>query len=285
MYKIIQVDKIEAQYLNQRIIEGLQKMNGRINSNNYEELFVALKDSSIEGIGISWTNSNHPTAKYIDFCFAIPIPQLMERLLKYTAPHNKVILSCWEDEIDKIGIAKESGFSVFRKTYMERYSIKYIMNRLQATPIPHTGYSLREVLKDARLTEDLFRLLKHNYEQTHLANEAKDVSWELWREKLLNDNPDLDLSYIIVNDNQISAYMFLHKTEDYHYEVGWMGKRRHVDILPGLLKKQLIDLEAEGIQTVEFEIDTTDYFAYEFCEILDLKYKKSWDSFLWKTNR
>ncbi|MFG3611542.1 hypothetical protein [Rummeliibacillus stabekisii] len=272
MYKIIQVDKIESQYLNQRIIEGLKKMNGRINSNNYEELFVALKDSSIEGFGISWTNSNHPTAKYIDFCSAIPIPQLMERLLKYSAPHNKVILSCWEDEIDKIEIAKESGFSVFRKTYMERYSIKYIINRLQATPIPHTGYSLREVLKDARLTEDLFHLLKHNYEQTHLANEAKDVSWELWREKLLNDN-------------QISAYMFLHKTEDCHYEVGWMGKRRHVDILPRLLKKQLIDLEAEGIQTVEFEIDTTDYFAYEFCEILNLKNKKSWDSFLWKTYR
>lgn len=107
---------------------------------------------------------------------------------------------------------------------------------------------------DARLTEDLFRLLKHNYEQTHLANEAKDVSWELCREKLLNDNPDLDLSYIIVNDNQISDYMILHKTEDCHYDVGWMGKRRHVDILRGLLKKQLIDLEAEGIQTVELKL-------------------------------
>lgn len=278
-FTIVQVDHFDHYLLNTNLEAALDKLNWRITSKNYKELFIALSDQTIEGIGISWANPNHPTAKYVHFISSKPIPQLIEKLIEKSAPQNKIIFSCWEDEENKIDLITEFNFKLFRKTYMESYTIEFLQQNLQRIQEKKHTYSLKQLLLNPLLEKDLFALLKHNYEQTHLHNEAKNVSWEAWRDMLLSDTPDLNLSSVIVENNIVCAYIFLHQTEKHHYEIGWIGKRNDYN-LHALLKKQLTELAALGIKTVEFEVDTTDFFAYEFAKLLNLDNKKSWNSYI-----
>ena len=54
------------------------------------------------------------------------------------------------------------------------------------------------------------------------------------------------------------------------------------NLLP-ILKKQLIQLQSQGVKTIEFEIDTTNHMAWQFAELLQLEKKKSWNSYYLET--
>lgn len=277
--KIVQVERLDNITIHRALEDAVNEINWRIHSKNFKELFIDISNPVVESIGISWSNPNHPTAKYINIISTDHNPPLMERLLENIEPHDKVIFSCWEDEKIKLHFIKEYSFKLFRKTYMERFPVHSLLNKLQTIDDNFKILSLQQVLENPLLEKDLFQLLKHNYEQTHLHNVVKDVSWENWREMLLNDMPDLNLSYVVVENDRAGAYIFVHQIDNVHYEIGWVGKRSPIN-LHGILKKQLIQLAANGVKTVEFEIDTTDYFAYEFSKLLELDHKKSWNSYI-----
>ena len=133
------------------------------------------------------------------------------------------------------------------------------------------------------LEEQLFKLLKYCYEQTHLHNPAQAEDWLAWKGKLLEDNPDLELSYIAIENNRVTAYIFIHPVDEEHYEIGWVGREGNVNLLP-ILKKQLIGLQNKGITSIEFEVDTTDYNAWQFADLLDLKSKIGWYSYIFKNS-
>lgn len=46
----------------------------------------------------------------------------------------------------------------------------------------------------------------------------------------------------------------------------------------------LIGLQNKGITSVEFEVDTTDYNAWQFADLLDLKSKIGWYSYILKNS-
>ena len=50
------------------------------------------------------------------------------------------------------------------------------------------------------------------------------------------------------------------------------------------MKQQLIQLQDQGVKTVEFEIETTNHMAWQFAELLLLEKKKSWNSYYVETN-
>jgi len=54
------------------------------------------------------------------------------------------------------------------------------------------------------------------------------------------------------------------------------------NLLP-ILKQQLIQLQRQGVKTVEFEIDTTNHMAWQFAALLQLEKKKSWNSYYVET--
>lgn len=278
-YEIIQVQQLNGLKINDTIKDEVTKIQWRIQSNNFKELFIGVRNNIIEDIGISWTNAFHPTAKYISIISTEINAKLMEKLLEQVAPQNKVVFSCWEDDKEKVQYMDEFSFTLFRKTYMESYSIKFLLDRLQMIDDSVTTLTLQQVLANPTFEKDLFQLLKHNYEQTHLHNEANNFPWDKWREILLSDNPDPHISYIAVEQNCVSAYIFVHPVSSEHYEIGWMGTKNSFD-LHTILKRQLKKLAANGVKTVEFEIDTTDYFAYVFAELLDLNNKSSWNSYV-----
>mgnify|MGYP003408295917 FL=1 len=268
--------------INEQIKESLKDVYWRIQSNHYLDLIAEIEEQTIKSIGISWGNPNHPFAKYIHVS-SNATKDLLKEMLVFQAPHDRIVFSCWENELEKIELLQQFQFQLFRKTYMEKCEISVLLKKLSEITSPQVLLSLGQVLTQPSLAEELFKLLKHSYEQTHLHNPAQIEDWLVWKDKLLNDNPDLELSYIAIDNSCVNAYIFLHPIDEEHYEIGWVGQQGNTDLLP-ILKKQLIKLQDKGIKSVEFEVDTTDYNAWQFANVLDLNSKIGWHSYIFKNS-
>ena len=268
--------------INEQIKESLKGVYWRIQSNHYLDLIAEIEGQTIKSIGLSWGNPNHPFAKYIHVS-SNATKEMLKKMLVLQAPHDRIVFSCWENEEEKIKLLQQFQFQLFRKTYMEKYEISTLLEKLIEITLPQVLLPLKQVLTQPSLEEELFKLLKHSYEQTHLHNPAQIEDWLIWKEKLLNDNPDLELSYIAIENNRVTAYIFVHPVDEEQYEIGWVGQQGNTNLLP-ILKKQLIGLKDKGIKNVEFEVDTTDYNAWQFASLLDLKSKIGWYSYIFKNS-
>ncbi|MER2154037.1 MAG: hypothetical protein ABS917_07595 [Solibacillus sp.] len=278
---IIKIDNLTQYKIDTHLIESLKNVQWRIQSNNYNELIAEVLDDTVKAIGMSWNNPNHPFAKYIHVSGTVS-NELMNELLIHQPPHDRIIFSCWENELEKIQLIQQFQFQLFRKTFMENYMINDLLQKLKVMEEPGLMVPLEQILKQPNLEEDLFKLLKYSYEHTHLHNPAKEVAWQTWKDSFINDSPDLQLSFTVMENNRITAFIFLHPVNDDHYEIGWVGNQSNTNLLP-ILKQQLNQLCDKGIKTVEFEVDTTDYNAWQFAEILDLNTKLSWNSYILKS--
>ena len=281
LYQVLEAENLEYYDLHEKLVPHLAEIRWILEGKRYKELFVAIKERVIFGFGISWTNEFHPTEKYIRLYSLEPIAELLERLVENINPHNKIVLSCWEGEVERIELVEEYGFTLFRKTYMENFQINYLLAKLQHVQTQQVLKSLHEIISDPVLEEAFFTFLKNNYEQTHLHNEVQDYSWQQWKVQLLADQPDLELSYVLVQNENIEAYIMLHPGEAQHYEIGWVGQRK-TNYLQGILKQQLLKLQARGIETVACEVDTTDDYAMQLFAFIEIEEYKSWNSYLLK---
>ncbi|MGN7479533.1 hypothetical protein ACTHOQ_17010 [Solibacillus silvestris] len=279
---IEKIDNIHDFKLDYELKQKLIDLEWRIQTKKFYELFAETSEDTVKGIGISWTSPFHPYAKYIDVIANNSSYELMNHLLTDTSAHDRIILSCWDQDLEKIQLMKHFHFRLFRKTYMEAYEISPLLKQLEQEQAAQTLIPLFEILNDPILEQDLFQLLKYNYEQTHLDNPAKEVPWQTWKEILLEDTPDFNLSFAVIEENNVMAYIFLHPVSQDHYEIGWVGEHNPTNLLP-ILKQQLIQLQRQGVKTVEFEIDTTNYIAWQFAELLQLENKKSWNSYYVET--
>lgn len=279
---IKKMDNINDFKLSYTLKQKLTDLEWRIQSKKFSEIFAQISEDTIKGIGISWTNPFHPYAKYIDVIANGSSYELMNRLLAVNATHDKIILSCWDNELEKIQLLKQFHFRLFRKTYIETYEASPLLKQLEQEQPSQTLIPLLEILNEPILEQNLFKLLKCNYEQTHLDNPVKEVPWKTWKEILLDDKPDFNLSLVAVEENKVMAYIFLHPVSQDHYEIGWVGENNPTNLLP-ILKQQLIQLQRKGVKTVEFEIDTTNHMAWQFAELLQLEKKKSWNSYYLET--
>ena len=275
------VENIQGLKLHEDVIAMLQPIFWRIERGHYRELFIEENEQQVTGVGVSWSNSLHPTAKYLNVSSIGEGDELLHSLLKEVKPFNKIVSSYNESDITSVQLLEKNGFQLFRKTYEVRYSIVEIINKLLTVDAHLATTPLVEIQKDDRLTEQLFRLLKLNYEQTHLHNEASDLPWQEWRELLYEDNPHLHFSKIVVQEGRVGGYIFIHPISETECEIGWVGKSIEFPLIH-VLKQQLLELQAAGYTTVGFEIDTTDYFAYEFADFLQLEQKESRNSYMRK---
>ena len=275
------VENIQGLKLHEDVIAMLQPIFWRIERGHYRELFIEENEQQVTGVGVSWSNSLHPTAKYLNVSSIGEGDELLHSLLKEVKPFNKVVSSYDESDIASIQLLGKYGFHLFRKTYEVSYSIAEIVNRLSNVDTEIVTTPLVEIQKDDRLTEQLFRLLKLNYEQTHLHNETSDLRWQEWRDLLYEDNPHLQFSKIVVQEGQVVGYIFVHPISKTECEIGWVGKSIEFPLVY-VLKQQLEELQTAGYTIVGFEIDTTDHFAYEFADFLQLEQKESWNSYMRK---
>ncbi len=275
------VENLQGLNLHEDVLKMLEPIFWRIERGCYRELFVEEREQQVTGVGISWSNALHPTAKYIAVSSIGEGDELLQRLLKVVKPFNKVVSYCYASNIARIKLLEKYGFQLFRETYEASYSIAELGNKLANIDEAIMATPLVEIQKDDRLIEQLFRLLKKNYEETHLHNEASDLSWQEWNDLLYEDNPHLQFSKIVVQEGQVAGYIFIHPTSETECEIGWFG--RSIDFpLIHVLKQQLDELQAAGYTMVAFEIDTTNHFAGEFVELLQLEQHESWNSYMRK---
>ena len=275
------VENLQGLKLHEDVMTMLQPIFWRFEGGYYRELFIEENEQQVTGVGVSWSSSMHPTAKYVKVATIHEGGQLLQSLLKEVKPFNKVVSSYDESDIASIQLLEKYDFQIFRKTYEVSYSIVELLNRLTNIDAEIATTPLVEIQKDERLTEQLFRLLKINYEQTHLDNEASDLRWQEWRDLLYEDEPHLHFSKIVVQEGQVVGYIFIHPITETECEIGWVGKSIDFPLIH-VLKQQLHELQSAGFTTVGFEIDTTDHFAYEFADFLQLEQKESWNSYMRK---
>jgi len=275
------VESLQGLNLHEDILEMLQPIFWRIKRGRYRELFIEENEHLVTGVGVSWSNLMHPTAKYINVSSIGEGDLILQSLLKEVKPFNKVVSSCYESNICSIQLLEKYGFQLFRKTYEVSNSIVDIVNILSNLDEEIEATPLIEIQKDELLTEQLFRLLKKNYEETHLHNEVSHFTWQEWRDMLYDDNPHLQFSKVVVQKGQVGGYIFIHPISETECDIGWVGKSIEFPLVY-VLKQQLLELQAAGYTMVGFEIDTTDHFAYEFAEFLQLEQQKSWNSYMRK---
>lgn len=276
--KIKKIDSLNGFKLDYLLEQKLIDIEQRIQNKEFSELFAQISEDTIKGIGISWSVPFHPYAKHIDVIANNSSFELMNHLLATTDPYDKTIISCYDHELEKIQLLEQFQFKLFRKTYIETYEISSLLERLKHEQTAQTLTPLREILKNPTLEQNLFTLLKYNYEQTHLDSPAKDVPWQTWKKILLEDTPDFNWSFVAVENNKVEAYIFLHPISSEHYEIGWIGLNNPTNLLP-ILKHQLIQLQRQNVKTVEFEIDTTNHMSWQFATLLQLDKKKSWNTY------
>lgn len=97
----MKIDNIAQYKIDKHLKELLKDVNWRIQSNNYIELMAEVLDDTIKGIGMGWINPIHPLAKYIQVAGTTK-DELMRKLLVLHSPYDRVIFSCWENELEKI---------------------------------------------------------------------------------------------------------------------------------------------------------------------------------------
>ena len=280
---IIKLTNLSEYEINAPLKKALEGLEWRLQANQFLELFAQVEGKTIIGIGMSWLNAFHPHAKYIRIASTNGFHLLLAKLLHTISPQEHLIYSCWSNDTTTLQHLQNLNFHLFRQTYMETYFVNELLTKMTALPSFDTLLSLEEVLQLPKLEESLFQLVKHNYESTHLHNPVNELSWQMWKEVLLEDAPDLQLSYIALAKSEVVAYVFLHPSSATVYDVGWVGTRVDFD-LHSILKAQLHKLKEKGILEVAFEVDTTDFHAWEFATLLELKEKTSWNSYHYKPN-
>lgn len=172
------VENLQGLKLHDDVSTMLQPNFWRIEQGKYRELFIEENDHLVTGVGLSWSNLMHPTAKEIEVSSIGEGDELLQSLLKEVNPFDKVVSYCYESNISSIQLLEKYGFELFRKTYEESYSIAEIVNRLSNVDTEIVTTPLVEIQKNEMLTEQLLQLLKKNYEETHLHNEAQDLPWQ-----------------------------------------------------------------------------------------------------------
>lgn len=287
MWQIRQVQDIDLSTLMDELRLQLEEVKLRIEKKAFHQLFILEKDDEIIGLSLSWLNSFHPEAKYVRVyttaaCTETNWPTaLYEQLFKDTYPQKQLIFSCWDEKKDAISFMEKQGFKLFRKTYMPDLEVRALLQQMPTVPTFKQYESLNNVLQNNEKKQVFLTQLKENYENTHLHNPVQTYTWQQWGEILLDDEPDLEYSYVVFIGAQVVAYILLHKLGNY-YEVGWIGFQGNTDDewkLTALFKTQMELLQREGIKKVSIEIDTTDNSAFSLFSFLDFKQFPSWNSY------
>lgn len=112
----------------------------------------------------------------------------------------------------------------------------------------------------------MINLVIENYKKSHIVNPVGVHSYEIWEELIFNEDTILNGSYIVLKDNEIYAYSLLHYSDTPNqFEFGWRGTKENTDVrFMLILTAYQINFAIEnGVNYIEAEVDTTDYFSLE----------------------
>ncbi|MFL2060793.1 hypothetical protein ACEN4P_03490 [Marinilactibacillus psychrotolerans] len=152
------------------------------------------------------------------------------------------------------------------------------------TELSHpTALTYKEALSNPSLKIELLDLLKRNYINTHQVNPAANLTLSEWESLLLDGQPDWELSLVGLTNGSVSSYITIFSSDQASIEIGWMGleeqKPASYSELKQLFKKQLELFRSKGVNTIEPEIDTTDYYACELFSFINVTELESFNTY------
>lgn len=278
-YTVSQLASFKTNFFSSNLLEQVTPLLSRLESDYYNNKLKVTIDHSIIAIAISWSNPFHPHAEYFKIHLdnsvkesielRDPILQSLENCPSSTA--DRFVYSLMSSETSMIRTLESNHYELIRKTYEPEWTLDDCLNQLSVSKHTHT-LSYKEVFQDSQLKNQLMTLLKQNYEHTHLVNPAVDMTLQEWESFLIDEEPDWDLSLVALDDEGITAYVTTFRSET-AIEVAWSGMRESRPssclLLKRLFKTQLLLFEQHGVESVEPEIDTTDYFVLELFSFMD----------------
>lgn len=290
-WQIEKIDTLKVEQLGDDLLEKTSAISNILKSRKYEHLFAAKNEHQVIGIGIGWLNEFHPTAMYFRIYVSGQAQDgqkiadaLFQQIKLATVQQDKWIWAGWEsDEWMRMFLIR-NGFYLIRKTYMPTLQISDVQQHLINVEQAGNCISLKELLNNPAMKQSFFTLLKETYTATHQVNPVKHYSLKEWEDILLNDSPDLEHSLICHDHDQIEGYIMLHPVDSGLYEVGWLGVSENTEptLLHGLLKRQLESLSEQRVETLELEVDTTDWHAMKLFNFLDFEKHKAWETYMFQ---
>ncbi|NEY99121.1 GNAT family N-acetyltransferase [Heyndrickxia shackletonii] len=240
--------------------------------------YIAKNNEEVIAAITAWKTTFHPYCTY----FSILLHPLYRKagieklLLKYVEAFNSNAIplqtSIWETFYSLKDFYDKNSFSEIRRTYIASLNISSLVNVetqfIQKNCFPKTSIkSLRDILNNVDLKENLVPFVKKIYEITHEANPPGIHDLTKWEKLIFDEDTLLDGSYIAITDeNKILGFALLHTGENPNVlEFGWRGAAESIDINLVILLTiyQTRYARKNGYKIIKGEIDTTDIYSLE----------------------
>ncbi|WIF96832.1 MULTISPECIES: hypothetical protein [Pontibacillus] len=260
IYQSHNLQKFIATWKDERKIKGL------LNQQGLEWVYGTYIEEELVALLIGWKNELHPYATYINIFRSDRYSWSEiegEGLWKPVSDEGFFQIIVDESEHEKGYQLKKKGFIELRKTYLSCLDVTGVKGTQMKTDYIKT---LEWALGDARVSKQLFMLVKRTYEETHRGNPVKDMNPYEWKELLLNDYVLKKESFVLLDPDTdgVTGFSFLHNSGDPDIlEQGWLGVDEIdcIDRLYDVIQLQYSLAQGTGVKKVEGEFDTTSPYA------------------------
>ncbi|RDI41102.1 hypothetical protein [Falsibacillus pallidus] len=274
------IEILQARSEDENILQMLKSPSCKI-------AYGVFVEAELAALFFGWTGRFHPFCLY----FRIVVSpsqdetETAEQLLAWVQEQEKMELplqtSLWETRHELIKAYEKMGFEEIRRTYMPRLKVGDAAPPRASTHVDLKIKTLKEIMLDEPLMNKLARLVKTNYENTHLANPVAQMEIDDWKKLILADDTLLDGSYICLDERggEIAAYSFLHDSEeDDAYELGWCGEsqKKYTDVINHLVSHQIYYSRRKGVSCLIGEFDTTDEAAMAIMKSFPFETAPAW---------
>ncbi|MFF3102335.1 GNAT family acetyltransferase [Viridibacillus arvi] len=256
-----------------------------VKQQKYEFVYLAYEEENLVGLIVTWKSKLHPNCLYFRVYSNPASSQNVElQLIQYVKQNEMVKLplqtSLWETTKKLMELYEQLDMNIIRKTYMPKLDLDQHFQVLDQSN--YDLKSLKDIMDNQQLMEQLTALVKRNYEETHLANPVADLSLKEWQQ--LYDDAILEGSFLLCNpvNQNIIAYSFLHETEyETELEIGWSGVDQlgHLPLLHVLAYNQITFAKRNGYAALIGEFDTTSPYALEILKLFPYDTCPVWITF------
>lgn len=229
-------------------------------------IYTAREGDRLTGAVYAWKNKFHSQCTYFRLLLSPGQEGLQTAGLLYSRMKERtkgclLQTSVWETSGPQNAFLKNSGFKEVRRTYMPVLALQKVeLSRSLSRQGLH-AVSLREYPSSLHEKQQLQRLVKQNYIDTHQANPPGDVSEEVWEQLIFAEDLIADCSFVALDQLKgIRAYSFLHETHiPGRAELGWCGTSpdEKEATLRSLVRLQANAAASAGFTELSGEFDTT----------------------------
>ena len=245
-----------------------------LKSNNNVCTYEAYENERLVGVITAWKTEFHPYCTYFSMATELQFNYEIESLLIESLYNIKGIeyplqTSVWETAYRHKTFFEKNEFTEIRRTYMPVIrsfivDVKKAFADILTQDL--TVIDFKCIKNNQNLKISLINLIKENYSKIHAENPLGEHNQDKWEKLIFNEDVVQEGSYIVLINDEIIAYSLLHYSDtSSKYEFGWRGTSEKADISFVLLltAHQLNFAEANGVEFIEAEVDTTDYFSIE----------------------